>query len=360
MSNNKIVFNKETLYFPIILGFTVSLCALFISISLFKSNYSFFNYDNIYWKEKVSLIINMRTEIDTEKFFDNLNEMDFKYLSKDNIYQRNIRNINYVKGIHDVNLENVIPLYSGEFFSEDEINSNENIVLVGNNLKNYTYEKSDTTYIDIFEKSYKVKGYIGRETGSKYSIYLLMPIKSFVDVFNENISSQYNIEVDKKEYENIMGKLNNYYGDDIVDINFSFAESSNSIKKAFDFEKNILINLGISLIFSIVCSITFILIWIEKISKNIAIRRAIGANNKHIFKFMFKSLLLMCGISIFISLSLFIIFLSMFQGLTTFPIIIDIKVVLYSIIVIILLVILLCIYIVKKYSKLNITSLLRS
>ncbi|MDV4150206.1 ABC transporter permease [Clostridium sp. AL.422] len=361
MKKNKIGFNIQTFNFPIVLGFTVSLISLFIAISLFKTNFDFFNDTNIYWNNKVSLNIKMKSKINSNSFYKKLNEGGIYYLNQDEIYKRDIKNINYVKGIHDIDLSEIIPLYSGEFLNEEEVNSEEKVVMIGKYLEKFTYKKDEKIYIDIYNEEYEVKGFIGRKGESKYSIYILMPSKTYNKVLNTEETDSYVIEVDKKTNKEIVDKINNIFKDDIIDINVNYTQLNKPIAKAFELEKNILTNLSIAIIFSIVCSITFVLLWVGKISKNISIRKALGANGNDIFMFVFKNLTQMLIISVIIALILSYGLLSIaIRYIAIFSISLNISVILQSILMLIILIIILSRILLKKFSKMDISNLLRS
>ncbi|WLF68781.1 hypothetical protein Q6375_12440 [Clostridium septicum] len=361
MKRNAMVFDRQTFDFPIVLGFTVSLISLFIALSLFKTNFDFFNDTNIYWNKKVSLNIKMKHKINSNSFYDKLNEGKIYYLNQDEIYKRDIKNINYIKGIHDTDLSEIIPLYSGEYLNEEEINSEEKIVVIGKYLEKDTYKKNEKTYIDIHNEKYEVKGLIGRKSDSKYSIYIFMPSRTYNKAFNGEESDSYIIEVDIETNKEIIDKINNIFKDEISNINVNYTKLNKPIVKAFGLQKNILTDLSVAIIFSIVCSITFVLLWFMKISKNISIRKALGANGNDIFIFVFKNLIQMLAISIIIASVLSYGLLNIvMKYITTLEISINIYVIFQSILILILIIILMSVILLKKFSKMKISNLLRS
>lgn len=361
MNNRRLVFYKETFNLSIILGFTISLISFLFALTIFKSNFDFYNDSKIYSNTNTSININLKSEIDSNFFYNKLNSNDVKYLTQDEIYDRSIKNINYVKGIHDISLSNIFPLYSGRFLSEEEINSESKVVVIGKNLINFTYKVDSKTFIDIFDEVYEVKGIIGRETASKYSIYILMPSKVYSKLFNNEASNAYTIDVSKENIKDIIDTINNIFSDEILNVSVNPEEEYKSpIVNAFEFEKSILTNLIVAIIFSILCSVTFTLLWFEKINKNISIRKALGANKKDIFLFVFKNLIHMFIISIILSLIAFYGLVDFFKHLTVFDVIINIESCLYSIITLFVLIIMLSLISLRNLSKIEITNLLRS
>ncbi|WP_411169271.1 ABC transporter permease [Clostridium sp. MB05] len=361
MNNKRLVFYKETFNLSVILGFTISLISFLFALTIFKSNFDFYNDSKLYSHAKTSININLKSEIDSNVFYNKLNNADVKYLTQDAIYDRSIKNINYVKGIHDTSTSNIFPLHSGRFLSEEEINSESKVVVVGKNLLNFTYKVDNKTFIDIFDEAYEVKGIVGRETASKYSIYILMPPKVYSKLFNNEPSNNYTIDVDKENVQDVVNTINNSFSDEILNVDVNSGEQNESpIVNAFEFEKAILTNLIVAIIFSILCSVTFTLLWFEKINKNISIRKALGANKKDIFLFIFKNLIKMFIISVILSLIAFYGLVDIFKHLTIFDMIINIESCLYSIITLFVFIIILSLVSLRKFSKIEITNLLRS
>lgn len=123
MNNKRLVLYKETFNLSVILGFTISLISFLLALTIFKSNFELYNDSKLYSHTKASISVNLKSEIDSNVFYNKLNNADVKYLTQDEIYDRNIKNINYVKGIHDTSTSNIFPLHSGRFLSEEEVNS---------------------------------------------------------------------------------------------------------------------------------------------------------------------------------------------------------------------------------------------
>lgn len=361
MNNKRLVFYKETFDISVILGFIISLISFLFAITIFKSNFDFYNDSKLYSDDKTSININLNSEIDSNVFYSKLNNTDIKYLTQDEIYDRSLKNINYVKGIHDTSISNIFPLYSGRFLSEEEVNSESKVVVVGKNLLNFTYKVDNKTFIDIFDEAYEVKGIVGRETASKYSIYILMPTKVYSKLFNSEPSNNYTIDVDTENVEDTVDTLTNSFSNEILNVVINSEEQSKSpIVNAVEFEKTILTNLIVAIIFSILCSVTFTLLWFEKINKNISIRKALGANKSDIFLFVFKNLIKMFIISVILALTAFYGLVDIFKHLTIFDMIINIESCLYSIITLFVLIIILSLISLRQFSKIEITNLLRS
>lgn len=361
MNKRKLKFYKEGFNLQIVLGFTISLISFMFAITLFKSNFDFFNDSKIYSKINSTIDINFKSEIECNEFYNSLNDININYLTQDAIYNRTLRNINYIKGVHDTSLSNIFPLYSGRFLNEDEINSESKVVLIGKNLLKFTYEVDNKIFIDIFDEAYEVIGVIGRETESKYSIYILMPSRVYSKLFTNGTSNNFKIDVDKERLQESINSIKNNFLDEISNINVvSESLDYSPIEKAFEFEENILTNLVAAIIFSILCSISFTLLWFEKINKNISIRKALGANRKDIFLFIFSKLINMFFVSITLSLIAFYILADIFKNLASFTIKVNMFSCLYSILAIFVLVIMLSIISLRKFSKIEITNLLRS
>lgn len=361
MSNKKTASYKETFNLSIISGFTISLISLLFALNIFNSNFGFFNDSKVYYNYKVSLNVEFKSELDSITFYNRLNNIDIKYLTQDSIYERSVKNINYVKGINDTSLENIIPLYSGRFLNDEEIKSELNVVVIGKNLLRFTYKEGNKTFIDIFNEAYEVKGVVGRKTESKYSIYILMPSKVYYKLFNNEPSNNYTIDIDKGSVQEISNTIKNTFSDEILNIDASYGDQGKSpIIKTFEFEKSILTNLIVAIIFSILCSVTFTLLWFEKINKNISIRKALGANRKDIFIFIFKSLIKMFVVSSILSLTAFYGLVDIFKYITVSPVSINIFNCLYSILISFVLIVILSIIVIRKFYKIEITTLLRS
>lgn len=361
MNNKNLTFCKESFNLSIILGFTISLISFMFAITLFKSNFDFFNDSKLYYEVNSTLDIKLNSEMNSNEFYNKLNNINVNYLTQDAIYNRSLQNINYIKGIHDTSLSNIFPLYSGRFLNEDEINSESKVVLIGKNLLRFTYKVDNKIFIDIFDEAYEVTGVIGRETESKYSIYILMPSKVYSKLFTNGPSNNFTIDINKEGLQDTINTINNNFSDQIFNINVASEKLNKSpVAKAFEFEQNILTNLIAAIIFSILCSISFTLLWFEKTNKNISIRKALGANRKDIFLFIFRKLINMFIISIILSLIAFYILVDIFKYLASFTIRVNMFSCLYSILVIFILVIILSLISLRKFSKIEITNLLRS
>lgn len=83
-------------------------------------------------------------------------------------------------------------------------------------------------------------------------------------------------------------------------------------------------------------------------------------NTKDIFLFIFKNLIKMFIISVILSLMAFYGLVNIFKHLTVFDMIINIESCLYSIITLFVLIIILSLISLRKFSKIEITNLLRS
>ncbi|BDR66203.1 hypothetical protein K144312032_04310 [Clostridium tetani] len=140
---------QEIIYKPfstliIILSFIVGICSFQFGISLFNKNYSYYfksrnlikNTNGMYIK------VNNKTTNDIISYLENFTH-NFQYILDDNYeYQDKSQKINIMGVNRYYGLNKIIDLDEGRIFSENELNNNKNVVIIGNQLDYLTYIKN--------------------------------------------------------------------------------------------------------------------------------------------------------------------------------------------------------------------------
>lgn len=212
---------------------------------------------------------------------------------------------------YNYDLDNKIPILEGNNFTLQQINSNEKLILVGKNLKNNIITENNVDYFTIDDTKYKVIGILG--TGGKKTSYddiFLINMKS-MDYYSDrratwslNVSGDEDLNSILTLYQEIGEKndshlelVKNSTEDTKVNIHDIFSNYS-------DFMYIFITILG----FGILNLIIVVYFWIDRSVKEIGIRKAYGATNFSIAKYILKKYEFSVIISVFLGVILHLIF----------------------------------------------------
>lgn len=176
----------------------------------------------------------------------------------------------------------------GRYFENEELNKGKKVAIIGYNLEEMCKKKDGKLYLDIELQDeileFEVIGIVREDSFLDTSVFI--PYKSiyntkvskyksdtynfFIPVNSEYISSSKNVYIQE---------IKNYSETSLLKI------ISLQIKRMFDTIKNLVICIALAVINCIIFSI----FWIRSIKRKISIFKILGADNKYIFKYIFKN-----------------------------------------------------------------------
>ena len=191
------------------------------------------------------------------------------YLDDKSNDEYNIRYLAYTKKYK------VMPMISGRFFEKKDFTENNNIAVIGKNIKN-TYKRSGETYIQNGGIEYRVIGVLGYEDDTPFDDYIFInllsckndELKLYVIDFMDNISQ-----------ELFDGYINDI-SSRIKEINILSETASFADTVKVDFSTFVyFVGLFVS---CILCILLISLQWLIYRRREIAIRRLVGASKEQI------------------------------------------------------------------------------
>lgn len=221
---------------------------------------------------------------------------------------------------YNYNINNNFPILKGEDFTLEQINSTEKLVLVGKNLKENIISEDGIEYFTIDDVKYKVLGILGIDNKKTcYDDLFIVNMKS-MDYYSDNRAT-WSLNVSLEEDLNSI--LDNYKNIGLNNnslLEFSEANNQNteiSIKDIFENYSDFIYIFKMIFRFGILNLIIVVYFWFDRSIKEIGIRKAYGATNLSMVKFILKRYELSILLSIFIGLLLHYIFKSILS--TMFP-----------------------------------------
>lgn len=202
------------------------------------------------------------------------------------------------------------PLLKGRYFTIDEVNSNNSLVVVGKEVYEQVKSSMINNFIKINGSNYKVIGVLGRsETGSQWDSAVYMPLYALPQSLQSIKQESYNIFLrnnngDPSNYlDNLEGKF--YELNSSLKININ-KEIDSSKKNESIWINAVFISLlsGVILFVSCINVINLSLYWILDRKREIGIRKAIGASNRNIASLIFFEMLVISLVSSLITLVL--------------------------------------------------------
>lgn len=212
---------------------------------------------------------------------------------------------------YNYDLNNKIPILEGNNFTLQQMNSNEKLVLVGKNLKTNVTTENDVKYFTVDDTKYKVIGILGngvKKTG--YDDIFLINMKS-MDYYSDrratwslNVSGDEDLNSILTLYQEIGEKndsplelVKNSTEDTKINID-------DILDKYSDFIYIFIMIFGLGILNLII----IVYFWIDRSVKEIGIRKAYGATNFSIAKYILKKYEFSIIISVVLGVILHLIF----------------------------------------------------
>lgn len=222
-----------------------------------------------------------------------------KYLANNTLFGKAI--------YYNYNIDNNFPIIEGENFTLEQMNSTEKLVLVGKNLKDNIILEDGMEYFTIDDVKYRVLGILGSDTKKTgFDDIFIINMKS-MDYYSDNRST-WSLNVSLNEdlnsildnYKNIGIKNNSILK--LVEVNNQ--NNKITIKDIFENYNDFMYIFKMISGFGILNLIIVVFFWFDRSIKEIGIRKAYGATNLSIAKFILKRYELSTLISISIGLLL--------------------------------------------------------
>ena len=250
-----------------------------------NSKTTYFKFDD---SSKISIkiefenLLNILEQHKTSNIYVEFNPIP-KYLNNQTLFGRAV--------YYNYNIESKIPIIEGNNFTLKQMDSNEKLILVGKNLKKYIVKEDEQEYFTIDDVKYKVIGILGdNEKKTGYDNIFLVNMKSMAyhsdgrGTWNLNISSDAELKSILTEYKEIGIKNNSPFQLVNVDNQKVKINVSDILDKYIDF-----INIfGMVLGLGMLNLIMIVYFWMNKSVKEIGIRKAYGATNYTIAKYIFS------------------------------------------------------------------------
>ncbi|MEF9951781.1 MAG: ABC transporter permease [Clostridium sp.] len=276
------------MFFIIILTFSICTSIIYSEVNKINnqngvgaSGEKYFNFKN---PEKVT----------TSQIVDIVSRSNTVYLEYNPIPIVRDITTNFGKAIYSKNSKiSHPPVLEGRFFTEKELSSNEDKIVIGSSLKKYI-EKSGKFKVE--NREYTIIGIIGDNTGkSAYEEMFILPMKSIN--IKSDIRSQWKITGDKNKVNSILKEINTAY--DIVEKQAIYKVNIKEIIKDMGFFINIFL---VSCLIGILNIILIIQFWVGGYSKEIGLRKALGATNIRVIYEVFIKYQLILGVSFILAL----------------------------------------------------------
>lgn len=313
----KELFIKPIYSIFLFLGFCVSIYCILIVFGFLKANQDFYVDNNKLWNNHFIATFNSNE-------FVTLNDITNKLIDKNLEFSTGHYNVDLTKtritrliGVHEElnTFRNSYPLKSGRYFTNEELNSDSKIALVGNNLSDLIYIKNKQKYIDVRNVTYRVIGILGKETNSYYDIYVFTPPRSLPEEV-KNIKSKdtsillSNIYLDDNKF---LYKLKKSINLPLISIGINTYTPTNSYLKAYADYRDTYFDLFLGIILSILSITSSTFFWINDMKKIYSIKRILGATNKDILKSILFQILTLVSSATIVTILLYKITMNYLQ-----------------------------------------------
>ncbi|WP_125154773.1 ABC transporter permease [Clostridium rectalis] len=284
---------QEILYKPfstfiIVLSFVVGICSFQFCILLFNTNYNYYSKSKNLIKNTntMSIKTNNKTVDEIIDFLDNCN-MNLGYILDDSYEYQNNSQMVKILGLNKYyDLYKIISLDEGRMFSNDDINNNRNVAIIGNELNHITYMKKNKKYLQIHNKEFEVIGVFDKKNITSFCFSVFIPVKAIPDNLKTKPVNECKVYFNKKQnlhslYKDLQLKDKNFKLTQYYDKELSF---KNVLKNSYYQNKNEFKYIIIALLISFINLITFSFIWTTDIKKDLLIKIIFGATKQHIIK----------------------------------------------------------------------------
>lgn len=225
------------------------------------------------------------SNLDNNDFYTALNELkkiDYITLKYCNpmIFETQTESSDNIQGIYSKhNYDIDIPLKWGRLFTVDDLNNTEGLAIIGENLEKYTEKYNDKQYVISGSDKLEVIGVFKESKGFNNSDYIIYNLNSIIDKPHKLNKSAWVVDSSK------------YSQSELINIVTSIADvhiSPSGIKYNDTTYIFILLSMIIAFLLTaltiLMSLIRSIIMWINSITKELAIRVTSGASKKNIIK----------------------------------------------------------------------------
>ncbi len=201
------------------------------------------------------------------------------------------------------------PLAEGRYYTVEEIERGEKVVLIGRNYEKHIYIENGIEYIDIENERYEVLGIVGtRGHTSLWDARLFMPCTALPEKIQKQCENNGGLgfivysnteESLQQDVEIIQSNTKQLYTDGEV----SYAGEIESKIGIGAVASDVIVAVAIlGYMATMVYAVNIMVFWIEKRKKEIAVRKAVGYKDRHIIKLLLAEMIGVSGISFVLAL----------------------------------------------------------
>lgn len=191
------------------------------------------------------------------------------------------------------------PISEGKYFTKEQIQTGEKVVLIGKTYKEYTYKENNKTYINIEKEKYQVLGVVGTsEQISLWDSRIFMPCTSLPEKMIKEMSEYhdmtfilYNEKGKLAKDEKVIQKNAGKIFDEPKVILQGKIESGNMAEDLMNNPDMIYTIAIVGYLVSLIYAINIVAFWMEKRKYEIGIRKALGYKNRDISKIILSEML---------------------------------------------------------------------
>lgn len=289
----------------IIVCLVLSMLAAYYGITIYKN--VFFEYgDKVEYRYQ------------SETYFKYMPHEQYRSIELSDDYKCNLKLLNYSVYADDMNetiivdiivasYDEMLPLISGRYITEDELKHGDRVVLLGREREKDTYEVNGEKYFKIFGEEYRVIGIIGTENSVLFDYKVLLYENCLGDYMQDSLELNtmygYSMVLESNEADtgNVYDSYIKEHYESITEEGKSFNEGT--AEPIYNEEQFCII----IYVFCFICIAVAIKFWMEQRTKEIQLCRAYGFTNAKIVKRIAVSLSCLCVLSLLISALLVII-----------------------------------------------------
>lgn len=314
------VFIKQIKAHPVtvvffIIGYFISTLILSIGLSnIINMRNLIIEKNNGIYKNSLNVYISSSKGISFEDFTSTFKDISDKSKIRFNTTTTYINNSNTEYGIiaeyFKSNDNSNFPILKGRYYTTDEVKNNEKVVVIGKQLKQFTYESNNKQKIKLGSDEYVVIGIAGYENQeSTWDKTIFMPItalpeNSKLNYFRLKSSTFLLISEDNKEASDIQvlsDDMKKFDSETNIQVQRA-EESQNVLLSVIGQNMQFLIIAGIVFVFSIINIINISSFWINERKSEMAIRKAFGVSNLQISALLFMEFMSITLVTTILSL----------------------------------------------------------
>lgn len=281
MRSKKILKRNEIM---LTLGFMISIYSISLFFSLcYKDFQRYLKINNFNKEHKMILLKNSKpkTMEEFDKYLNNIG-IDEYFLTDFNLFLKKDEKLKSItiKSIGgNTKILNNLKI-NGNLFDEVK-NDNEKKVILGNNMKDMTYEENNISYIDLFDEKFKVIGIINDSTYYSNQAYVFL---KDIPIYKKEFLEQ-KILINNLDEE----KLEKLTSNNQVKIEKESLPQIKILEQILK-ENPEIKDIGLFCIFGIINLLLFSIFFANTLKRNLSIMKILGANNKHIALIIFNKM----------------------------------------------------------------------